>query len=73
MTDSRRRRALREKDILLSVPEDLKDRMVNTIAWTRPFTGIHQQQKFIRKGIAERMRAARAPVQHGQTLPAGRR
>ena len=35
------------------MPEDLKDRMVNTIAWTRPFTGIHQQQKFIRKGIAE--------------------
>ena len=27
--------------------------MVNTIAWTTPHTGISQQQKFIRKGIAD--------------------
>ena len=40
-------------DILLSVPEELKERMVNTIAWTQPHTGINTQQKFIRKTIAD--------------------
>lgn len=41
------------RDILLSVPEDLKERMVNTITWTQPHTGIGQQQKFIRKAILD--------------------
>ncbi len=41
------------KDILLSLPEDLKERMVNTITWTQPHTGIGQQQKFIRKAILD--------------------
>lgn len=27
--------------------------MVNTITWTRPYTGIGQQQKFIRKAITD--------------------
>ena len=40
-------------DILLSVPEELKERMVNTITWTQPYTGISQQQKFIRKAITD--------------------
>ena len=40
-------------DILLSVPEELKERMVNTIAWTRPHTGIGTQQHFIRKAMAD--------------------
>ncbi|WP_226862614.1 hypothetical protein [Mycolicibacterium baixiangningiae] len=40
-------------DILLSVPEELKERMVNTIAWTRPHTGISTQQQFIRKAMAD--------------------
>jgi hypothetical protein len=40
-------------DVLLSLPVELKERMVNTIAWTRPYTGISQQQKFIRKAIAD--------------------
>jgi hypothetical protein len=34
------------------VPEGLKERMVNTIAWTQPITGISTQQKFIGKAIA---------------------
>ncbi|MCV7283348.1 hypothetical protein H7J88_27295 [Mycolicibacterium flavescens] len=29
-------------DILLSLPVELKERMVNTITWTRPYTGIGQ-------------------------------
>lgn len=40
-------------DILLSVPEELKERMVNTITWTQPYTGISQQQKFIRKAVTD--------------------
>lgn len=40
-------------DILLSLPVELKARMVNTITWTRPYTGISHQQKFIRKAITE--------------------
>lgn len=38
-------------DILLSVPEEDKQRMVNTIAWTVPRTGIKHQQEFIREAI----------------------
>jgi hypothetical protein len=43
----------RSVDILLSVPEELKERMVNTIAWTQPHTGISTQQKFIRRAISD--------------------
>lgn len=38
-------------DILLSVPEELKERMVNVITWTQPYTGISTQQTFIRRAI----------------------
>jgi hypothetical protein len=41
------------RDVLLSLPEDLKDRMVNTIAWTSMHTGIDRQQKFMRIAIEE--------------------
>jgi hypothetical protein len=40
-------------DILLSLSIELKDRMVNAIAWTQPYTGIGHQQRFIRKAIAD--------------------
>lgn len=40
-------------DILLSLPVELKERMVNTITWTQPYTGIGHQQKFIRKAITD--------------------
>lgn len=40
-------------DVLLSLPVELKERMVNTITWTQPYTGIGHQQKFIRKAIAD--------------------
>ena len=48
-----KKRPLRTVDILLSVPEELKQRMVNTILWTAPRTGVQHQQKFIRQGIEE--------------------
>lgn len=47
------KRPLGSRDVLLSLPEDLKDRMVNTIAWTQPRTGIRHQQVFIRRAITE--------------------
>ena len=37
--------------ILLSVPEELKERMVDVVAWTQPYTGINTQQTFIRQAI----------------------
>lgn len=37
--------------ILLSLEDDVKARMVNTLDWTRPHTGIKSQQQFIRKAI----------------------
>lgn len=40
-------------DVLLTLPLELKERMVNTITGTRPYTGIAHQQKFIRRAISE--------------------
>lgn len=37
--------------ILLSLDETAKARMVNTLDWTRPHTGIASQQEFIRHAI----------------------
>jgi hypothetical protein len=37
--------------ILLSLEDEMKSRMVNTLDWTRPHTGIKSQQQFIRKAI----------------------
>ena len=50
---SAKKRPVHTVDILLSLPEELKTRMVNTIAWTTPRTGIRHQQAFIRKGIED--------------------
>ncbi|MGD9622265.1 MAG: hypothetical protein AB7G47_19750 [Mycolicibacterium sp.] len=41
------------KDVLFSLPEEEKERMINTIAWTTPRTGIRHQSKFIRYAIAK--------------------
>lgn len=66
---SSNKRLAQSRDILLSVPDDLKERMVNTIAWTTPHTGIHQQQKFIRKGIAELCDRLENQFNHGEPFP----
>lgn len=58
------------KDILLSLPEDAKERMVNTITWTLPHTGIGQQQKFIRKAINELCDRLERDFNNGQPFPA---
>lgn len=49
--NERRASGPRSVDILLSVPEELKERMVNVITWTQPYTGISTQQAFIRRAI----------------------
>ncbi len=57
------------KDILLSLPEDLKDRMISTIAWSRPYTGIGHQQKFIRKAIQELCERLETELNDGKPFP----
>ena len=42
-----------QKPILLKLDEDLKERMVNTMEWTGPRTGLRNQQVFIRRAIAD--------------------
>jgi hypothetical protein len=44
--------------------------MVNTIAWTTPHSEIHQQQKFIRKGIAELCDRLEKQFNNGKPFPA---
>jgi hypothetical protein len=39
--------------ILLTLDETTKARMVNTLDWTRPHTGIPSQQQFIRHAIEQ--------------------
>ena len=69
-TSTSNKRLAQSRDILLSVPDDLKDRMVNTIAWTTPHTGITHQQKFIRRGIAELCDRLEKQFNDGKPFPA---
>lgn len=63
------KRPVASKDILLSLPEDAKDRMVNTIKWTQPHTGIGQQSKFIRRAITELCERLEREFNNGQVFP----
>jgi hypothetical protein len=63
------KRPVASKDILLSLPEDAKERMVNTITWTAPHTGIGQQQKFIRRAITELCERLERDFNDGQLFP----
>lgn len=54
------------KPIALTIPEDLKTRMVNTLAWTTPHTGISKQQQFIRKAIEEMCERLESAHNNGQ-------
>lgn len=58
------------KDILLSLPEDEKERMVNTIAWTTPHTGLKHQSRFIRKAIANLCEQLETKYNQGAPFPA---
>ena len=63
------KRLVGSKDILLSLPEDLKGRMVNTITWSHPYTGIGQQQKFIRKAITDLCERLENDYNQGKPFP----
>lgn len=69
VADAPNKRLVGSKDILLSLPEDLKDRMVNTITWSHPYTGIGQQQKFIRKAIADLCERLENDYNQGKPFP----
>lgn len=66
-TSSKRLR--NSRDVLLSLPEDLKDRMVNTIAWTSMHTGIDRQQKFMRIAIEELCERIEGELNQGKPFP----
>lgn len=63
------KRLVGSRDILLSLPEDLKTRMVNTITWSHPYTGIGQQQKFIRKAITDLCERLESDYNQGKPFP----
>ncbi|WP_235868003.1 hypothetical protein [Rhodococcus qingshengii] len=56
-------------DILLSLTEDLKDRMVATLEHTRPRTGITSQQQFIRSAIDQLCTRLETEFNNGETFP----
>lgn len=57
------------RDILLSIPDDAKDRMVRTIAFTMPYTGIRHQQAFIRRAIDDLCTALEVQHNNGDPFP----
>ena len=57
------------KKILLSLPQQDKQRMVSTIVWARPHTGIKNQQDFIRQAIGELCDRLEAEYNGGQRFP----
>jgi len=69
VTNPPNKRLVGSRDILLSLPEDLKTRMVNTITWSHPYTGIGQQQKFIRKAITDLCERLENDYNQGKPFP----
>ena len=53
MAASSPRPVIIRKPLLLNLDEELKQRMVNTVVWTGPRTGLRNQQAFVRRAIAE--------------------
>ena len=58
-----------KKPILLKLDENLKERMVNTMEWTSPRTGIRNQQVFIRRAIADLCERLEKEHNSGQPFP----
>jgi len=56
-------------DILLSISEDLKERMVATLEHTRPRTGITSQQQFIRTAIDQLCKRLETEYNNGEAFP----
>ena len=68
-SDTASKRLSNSRDILLSVRDDLKGRMVNAIAWTNMHTGISHQQKFIRRAIEELCERLESDHNQGEPFP----
>lgn len=67
--ETRTKRKAATTDILLSIEEELKQRMVNTIAGSAMHTGVKQQQMFIRLGIRELCERYEAEFNQGERFP----
>lgn len=66
---SQKRRKAATTDILLSLSEDLKKRMVATLEHTRPRTGITSQQQFIRTAIDLLCERLEGEFNNGEAFP----
>lgn len=64
-----KKRKVATTDILLSVSEELKERMVATLEHTRPRTGITSQQQFIRIAIEQLCRRLESDFNNGEAFP----
>ena len=64
-----KKRKVATTDILLSVSEELKERMVATLEHTRPRTGITSQQQFIRTAIDQLCKRLEAEFNNGEAFP----
>lgn len=64
-----RKRKAATTDILLSLPVEMKDRMVATLEHTRPRTGITSQQQFIRTAIEQLCGRLEAEFNESQPFP----
>jgi len=64
-----KKRKVATTDILLSVSEELKERMVATLEHTRPRTGITSQQQFIRIAIEQLCKRLESDFNNGEAFP----
>ncbi|WP_240482943.1 hypothetical protein [Rhodococcus opacus] len=67
---SEKKRKAQTTDILLSLEEELKDRMVAALEHTRPRTGIKSQQVFIRTAIDQLCTKLETQYNNGEPFPA---
>ena len=65
-----KKRKAQTTDILLSLEEELKDRMVAALEHTRPRTGIKSQQVFIRTAIDQLCTKLETQYNNGEPFPA---
>jgi len=65
----RNKRPIDTRDILLSLPTELADRMESVIAYTIPHTGVRTQQDFIRRAIAQACAELEDRYNHGESWP----
>ncbi|QSE88094.1 hypothetical protein JWS13_05230 (plasmid) [Rhodococcus pseudokoreensis] len=65
-----KKRKAQTTDILLSLDEELKDRMVAALEHTRPRTGIKSQQMFIRTAIDQLCTKLETQYNNGEPFPA---